>query len=222
MRKYLEKVSQSLNSIEVDAELRLQNRAHETVDVKSFGFVQVTLQFMAQSEASSRPVSKQISIIAANKSQWSLHLNSFCSTIQLRILISFPSAFCWCTGWYREREPQSRPKTYNSSRRTEMGGRPWICWPSSGLPAALVLGQCSESDARHLEAPALRVEIHLSTQNFGLSLTCVCISADSGCLHRVPFALGVCYRFSVPSTISLDDGGRNPVCSGERRKSIGG
>lgn len=56
MRKYLEKVSQSLNSIEVDAELRLQNRAYESVDVKTFGFVQVTLQFMAQSEASSRPV----------------------------------------------------------------------------------------------------------------------------------------------------------------------
>lgn len=44
-------------SIEVDAELRLQNRAQETVDVQTFGYVQVTLQFMAQSEATSRPVS---------------------------------------------------------------------------------------------------------------------------------------------------------------------
>ena len=57
MRKYLEKVAQTMASIEVDAELRLQNRAHESVDVQTFGYVQVTLQFMAQSEATSRPVS---------------------------------------------------------------------------------------------------------------------------------------------------------------------
>lgn len=56
VRKYLEKVAQTMASIEVDAELRLQNRAHESVDVQTFGYVQVTLQFMAQSEATSRPV----------------------------------------------------------------------------------------------------------------------------------------------------------------------
>ncbi|CDJ42504.1 C2 domain-containing protein, putative [Eimeria tenella] len=56
VRKYLERVAQTMASIEVDAELRLQNRAQETVDVQTFGYVQVTLQFMAQSEATSRPV----------------------------------------------------------------------------------------------------------------------------------------------------------------------
>ncbi|CDI81794.1 C2 domain-containing protein, putative [Eimeria acervulina] len=56
VRKYLERVAQTMASIEVDAELRLQNRAHESLDVQTFGYVQVTLQFMAQSEATSRPV----------------------------------------------------------------------------------------------------------------------------------------------------------------------
>ncbi|KAL8453904.1 hypothetical protein Emed_000615 [Eimeria media] len=56
VRKYLERVAQTMASIEVDAELRLQNRAHENVEVNTFGYVQVTLQFMAQSEATSRPV----------------------------------------------------------------------------------------------------------------------------------------------------------------------
>ncbi|KAL8432549.1 hypothetical protein ACSSS7_004546 [Eimeria intestinalis] len=56
VRKYLERVAQTMASIEVDAELRLQNRAHENAEVDTFGYVQVTLQFMAQSEATSRPV----------------------------------------------------------------------------------------------------------------------------------------------------------------------
>lgn len=65
VRKYLERVAQTMASIEVDAELRLQNRAHETVDVQTFGYVQVTLQFMAQSEATSRPVSDRQSVYVA-------------------------------------------------------------------------------------------------------------------------------------------------------------
>ncbi|EPR62810.1 putative heat shock protein DNAJ pfj4 [Toxoplasma gondii TgCatPRC2] len=56
LRRYLERVASTLNSIDVDAELKLINRSRESADVSSFGFVQVSLQFISQSEATSKPV----------------------------------------------------------------------------------------------------------------------------------------------------------------------
>lgn len=53
----MERVASTLSAIDVDSELRLINRSKETPDVGSFGFVQVTLQFIAQSEATSKAVS---------------------------------------------------------------------------------------------------------------------------------------------------------------------
>lgn len=76
MRKYLEKVAQTTASIEVDAELRLQNRAYETTEVQTFGYVQVTLQFIAQSEATSRPVSVwRVKTSTVFHSQWTCRQN---------------------------------------------------------------------------------------------------------------------------------------------------
>ncbi|PHJ19661.1 c2 domain-containing [Cystoisospora suis] len=56
LRRYLERVANTLNAIDVDSELRLINRSKETPDVGSFGYVQVTLQFLSQSEATSKAV----------------------------------------------------------------------------------------------------------------------------------------------------------------------
>nr|CEL66850.1 TPA: heat shock protein DNAJ pfj4, putative [Neospora caninum Liverpool] len=56
LRRYLERVASTLNSIDVDAELKLINRSRESADISTFGFVQVSLQFISQSEATSKPV----------------------------------------------------------------------------------------------------------------------------------------------------------------------
>ncbi|PFH33328.1 putative heat shock protein DNAJ pfj4 [Besnoitia besnoiti] len=56
LRRYLERVATTLNNMEVDAELRLINRSREGADIETFGYVQATLQFMSQSEATSKTV----------------------------------------------------------------------------------------------------------------------------------------------------------------------
>lgn len=55
LRRYLEKLGQTLSRMEVDAELKTINRGHAAGE-QTTGFIQVTVQLLSQSEASSLPV----------------------------------------------------------------------------------------------------------------------------------------------------------------------